>query len=51
MIKIEIPGREAIVVEHLVLDYNGTIAEDGDLIKGVEDRLTALRDSSVDAYT
>ncbi|MBR6472737.1 MAG: HAD family hydrolase [Firmicutes bacterium] len=45
MIKIEIPGRDAIVIEHIVLDYNGTIAEDGSLIKGVEERLAALRDS------
>lgn len=44
MIRIEIPGRETITVEHLVLDYNGTIAEDGNLIEGVEERLEALRD-------
>ena len=29
MIKIEIPGRETIEIEHVVLDYNGTIALDG----------------------
>lgn len=45
MISIDIPGREIITVEHLVLDYNGTVAEDGKLIEGVEDRLTALKDS------
>lgn len=44
MIKIDIPGRHTITVEHLVLDYNGTIAEDGHLIRGVEERLTALKD-------
>ena len=35
MIQIEIPGRDLITIEHLVLDYNGTIAEDGHLIPGV----------------
>ncbi len=29
MIEIDVPGRELITIEHLVLDYNGTIAEDG----------------------
>ncbi len=44
MISIEIPGRDTINVEHLVLDYNGTIAEDGKLIDGVEERMRALKD-------
>jgi len=35
MIKIAIQGREIIDLEHLVLDYNGTLAEDGKLIPGV----------------
>lgn len=43
MIKIEIPGRNDIIIEHLVLDYNGTIAEDGHLIEGVPDRLATLK--------
>ena len=44
MIRIEIPGRDVITVEHLVLDYNGTVAEDGRLIEGVEERMRALKD-------
>ena len=44
MIQIEIPGRETVTVEHLVLDYNGTIGEDGHLIAGVDERIAALRD-------
>jgi len=44
MIKIEIPGREIIQVEYLVLDYNGTLAIDGILIPGVEERLNRLAD-------
>ncbi len=42
MIEIDVPGRELITIEHLVLDYNGTIAEDGQLIDGVAERLTEL---------
>ena len=43
MIKIEVPGMDTpIVIEHLVLDYNGTIACDGKLIEGVADRIIAL---------
>lgn len=44
MIKIEIPGREIIQAGHLVLDYNGTLAIDGILIPGVEERLNTLAD-------
>ena len=42
MLAIEIPGAGALRLEHLVLDYNGTIALDGGLIVGVADRLRAL---------
>ncbi|QGG47828.1 HAD family hydrolase [Heliorestis convoluta] len=40
--KIQIPGREVLVVEHLVLDYNGTIAEDGHLLSSVPPLLEDL---------
>ncbi|MCR4955790.1 MAG: ATPase P, partial [Lachnospiraceae bacterium] len=43
MIKVEIPGRDTIEIDCLVLDYNGTIANDGLLIDGVEERLTRLK--------
>ncbi len=42
MIKYEIPGREDIVIENLVLDYNGTIAYNGKLIDNVEKLLNDL---------
>ena len=35
MIKIDIPGSRTIEAEHLVLDFNGTIAIDGRFIDGV----------------
>ena len=35
MIRIEIPGREApYEIEHVLLDYNGTIAVESELGKG-----------------
>jgi len=42
MITIEIPGRKPLQIEHLVLDFNGTLAIDGKLIDGVRERLQAL---------
>lgn len=42
MIEIDIPGFRKLTLEHLVLDYNGTIAFDGDLVPGVAERLTLL---------
>lgn len=42
MLKVKIPGREEMVLNHLILDYNGTIAEDGDVIEGIAERLEQL---------
>jgi P-type E1-E2 ATPase len=42
MITIDIPGFRQLQLQHLVLDYNGTIAIDGILISGVPDVLRAL---------
>ncbi|HEX75453.1 MAG TPA: HAD hydrolase family protein [Dehalococcoidia bacterium] len=42
MIEIAIPGRGSYEFKHLVLDLNGTIALDGDVIEGVEERLQKL---------
>lgn len=42
MIQIDIPGSGGLEIAHLVLDYNGTIARDGDLIEGVAEIITAL---------
>ena len=44
MIHIDIPGRFTLEIENLVLDYNGTVAEDGKLINGVVERLMKLKD-------
>ena len=42
MIRIEIPGMGLIQAEHLVLDYNGTLAIDGSVIEGVKEKLNIL---------
>ncbi len=43
MITINIPGSAPLIINHLVLDYNGTLAEDGELINGVSGRLELLQ--------
>ncbi len=44
MIVIDIPGYGVLKLEHLVLDYNGTLSCDGHLIPGVAQALQALAD-------
>jgi soluble P-type ATPase len=42
VLAIDIPGYLALRLEHLVLDYNGTLACEGELLSGVRERLMAL---------
>jgi soluble P-type ATPase len=42
MLEISIPGYKQLQIEHLVLDYNGTLACDGELLEGVADALAVL---------
>ena len=42
MLQIQIPDCEPLRLEHLVLDYNGTLALDGELLPGVRERLDRL---------
>jgi P-type E1-E2 ATPase len=44
MIELTIPGRGVYQLEHLVMDVNGTLAIDGQLIEGVAQKVNALRD-------
>jgi P-type E1-E2 ATPase len=44
MIELNIPGRGLIQLQHLVCDVNGTLAVDGQLMEGVKQRLSTLRD-------
>lgn len=45
MTHVEIPGFGSLALEHLVLDFNGTLAADGRLLEGVVSRLKALSES------
>jgi soluble P-type ATPase len=42
MIEIDIPGYKTLRLQHLVLDVNGTIAKDGQLLEGVAELLNKL---------
>lgn len=42
MLAIKIPGYRGLQLNHLVLDFNGTIACDGKLIKGVGEKIEKL---------
>jgi soluble P-type ATPase len=42
MIEITIPGFGMLRLQHLVMDYNGTLAQDGHLLEGVAPRLGRL---------
>jgi P-type E1-E2 ATPase len=44
MIELDVPGRGNIKLEHLVLDVNGTLARDGQLMDRVAKPLIALKD-------
>jgi P-type E1-E2 ATPase len=37
-----VPGKEKICIENILIDFNGTIAVDGQLISGVEKRINEL---------
>jgi len=42
MLEIPIPGFGSLLLSHLVLDDNGTLAVDGHLVPGVKERLKSL---------
>lgn len=44
MIRFDIPGFKPVDIEHVVFDYNGTIAVDGRMIKGVKQGIAAFCD-------
>jgi soluble P-type ATPase len=47
MIRNEIPGFGRIELDHLVMDYNGTLAVNGNLLPGVAERLKILANDIV----
>ncbi|MGM0410142.1 MAG: HAD family hydrolase [Bacillota bacterium] len=44
MIKLDLGNDEILEINNLILDYNGTIAFDGETIKGVKERLNKLKE-------
>lgn len=42
MLEVDIHGIGLLELTHLVLDYNGTIAQDGELLPGVAERIRSL---------
>jgi len=44
MPSLDIPGFGNLSIEHIVLDYNGTLAVDGTILPGIADRLRQLAD-------
>lgn len=46
MIAIPIPGRETRRIERVVLDVNGTLTLDGELLPGVAERIARLREQT-----
>jgi len=42
LIQLDVPGQGSLELEYLVLDLNGTVAVDGEVIPGVAERLSAL---------
>lgn len=52
MIDINVPGLDKMLLQHIVLDFNGTMAADGILVPGVAERLNILsRDLTVHIVT
>lgn len=45
MIKVSIPGKGTLTFHHIVLDYNGTLGYDGNLLPDVKDRLNLLAEN------
>ena len=46
MLILEVPGWKGLKLEHLFLDFNGTLALDGGLLDGVRERLRRLASST-----
>lgn len=45
-IVVEVPGTDVLELDHLLLDINGTLTRDGQLLDGVANAVAALRDAA-----
>lgn len=50
MLELEIPGWGEAAIENLVLDYNGTIALDGELLPGAAERIERIAAQGIDPF-
>jgi soluble P-type ATPase len=44
MIQIDLPGKGRLSIQHVIFDFNGTIARDGRLIPGVKEGIAQFSD-------
>ncbi|MBT3344904.1 MAG: ATPase P [Gemmatimonadetes bacterium] len=51
MIRIDIPDFGPVGVAHIVCDYNGTLAENGELLPGVSQAINEINDAKVHVIT
>lgn len=50
IMKIEIPERDSLDIQNIILDLNGTIAIDGILIEGIKERIEQIKLQGIRVY-
>ena len=50
MVSIDIPGRGKMNIENLVLDFNGTIAYDGNIKNGIREKIQRVHEMGINIY-
>ena len=50
MVSIDIPGKGKMNIENLVLDFNGTIAYDGNIKNGIRDKIQRVHEMGINIY-
>ena len=50
MVSIDIPGKGKMNIENLVLDFNGTIAYDGNIKNGIREKIQRVHEMGITVY-
>ena len=50
MVSIDIPGKWKMNIENLVLDFNGTIAYDGNIKNGIREKIQRVHEMGINIY-
>ena len=50
MVSIDIPGKGKMNIENLVLDFNGTIAYDGNIKNGIREKIQRVHEMGIHIY-